>query len=129
MRSSNRSARTAVSSGVAGAVAAAVLLGVGTGPVAAKVISSVVAITVAFLGSRFYTWRHRPRGHAGREYALFFALSVLAALIQVACLVISNDVLGWGGPVADNISGNVIGMGLATAFRFWTFRRYVFQQS
>ena len=104
------------------------LLGVGTGPVAAKVISSVFAITVAFLGSRFYTWRHRPRGHAGREYALFFAFSVLAALIQVGCLVLSNDVLGLSGPVADNISGNIIGMGLATAFRFWTFRRYVFAE-
>ena len=103
------------------------LLGVGTGPVAAKVISSVFAITVAFLGSRFYTWRHRPRGHAGREYALFFAFSLLAALIQVGALVVSNDVLGLEGPVADNISGNVVGMGLATAFRFWTFRRYVFQ--
>ena len=104
------------------------LLGVGTGPVAAKVISSVFAITVAFLGSRFYTWRHRPRGHAGREYALFFAFSVLAALIQVGCLVVSGDLLGLDGPVADNISGNVIGMGLATAFRFWTFRRYVFHE-
>ena len=102
------------------------LLGFGTGPVAAKVVSSVFAITVAFLGSRFYTWRHRARGHAGREYALFFAFSVLAALIQVGCLVVSNDVLGLDGPVADNISGNVIGMGLATAFRFLTFRRYVF---
>jgi len=102
------------------------LLGVGTGPVAAKVISSVFAITVAFLGSRFYTWRHRPRGHAGREYALFFSFSVLAALIQVACLVISNDLLGLDGAIADNVSGNVVGMGLATAFRFWSFRRYVF---
>ena len=43
------------------------------------------------------------------------------------CLIVSNDALGLAGPVADNISGNVIGMGLATAFRFWTFRRYVFQ--
>ncbi len=102
------------------------LLGLGSGPVAAKVVSSVVAITVAFLGSRFYTWRHRARGHVGRESALFFAFSVRAALIQVGCLVVSNDLLGLRGPVADNISGNVIGMGLATAFRFWSFRRYVF---
>lgn len=102
------------------------LLALGAGPVAAKVVSSIFAITVAFLGSRFYTWRHRPRGHAGREYALFVAFSVLAALIQVGCLLVSNDVLGLDGPVADNVSGNVVGMALATAFRFWSFRRYVF---
>ena len=54
-------------------------------------------------------------------------LGWFSLLFQVGCLIVSNDVLGLAGPVADNISGNVIGMGLATAFRFWTFRRYVFQ--
>jgi hypothetical protein len=40
--------------------------------------------------------------------------------------VISHDVLGWTSPLADNLSANVVGMGLATAFRFWTFRSFVF---
>jgi putative flippase GtrA len=102
------------------------LLGVGTGPLWAKVVSSVFAITVAFTGSRWFTWRHRPAGHTGRQYALFFLFSVLAVGIQLGCLVVSHDLLGLTGAVADNISGNVIGMALATLFRFHTFRRYVF---
>jgi putative flippase GtrA len=103
-----------------------VLLGLGGGPVTAKVVSSVAAITTAFLGSRYYTWADRPRRDPVRQYALFFVLSVIAAGIQILTIVVANDVLGFTGPVADNISGNVVGMGLATIFRFFTFRRFVF---
>ena len=103
------------------------LLAIGTGPVTAKVISSVFAITTAFLGSRWYTWADRPRRDPVRQYGRFFVLSVIAVGIQIGTIVISNDVLGFTGPVADNIAGNVVGMGLATAFRFWTFREYVFR--
>ncbi|MCY9555887.1 GtrA family protein, partial [Paenibacillus apiarius] len=41
-------------------------------PLAAKTISTVIAATVAFLGNRFWTWRHRQRSNPAREYALFF---------------------------------------------------------
>jgi putative flippase GtrA len=104
-----------------------VLLGLGGGPVTAKVVSSVAAITTAFLGSRYYTWADRPRRDPLRQYVVFLALSVAAAGIQVAVIVIANDILGFTGPVADNVSGNVVGMGLATLFRFYTFRRFVFR--
>ena len=29
-------------------------------------------------------------------------------------------------PLADNIAANVIGLGLGTMFRFWSYRRFVF---
>jgi putative flippase GtrA len=103
-----------------------VLLGLGGGPVTAKIVSSVAAITTAFLGSRYYTWADRPRRDPVRQYALFFLLSVIAAAIQILTIVVANDVLGFTGPVADNVSGNVVGMALATIFRFFSFRRYVF---
>lgn len=91
-----------------------------------KVVSSVVAIGVAFAGSRWYTWRDRRSEHVGREYTLFLLFSVLAAGIQYLCLVVSHDLLGWTSALADNISANVVGMAIATLFRFWTFRTYVF---
>jgi putative flippase GtrA len=103
-----------------------VLLGLGGGPVTAKVVSSVAAITTAFIGSRYYTWADRPRRDPLRQYVLFFVLSIAAAGIQVLVIVIANE-LGFTGPVADNVSGNVVGMGLATLFRFFTFRRLVFR--
>jgi putative flippase GtrA len=102
------------------------LLGTATPSTWAKVVSSLAAIAVAFLGSRYFTWPERRSEQPGREYALFLAFSLVAAGIQVLCLVLSHDVLGLTGAVSDNVSGNVVGMALATAFRFWTFRTYVF---
>ena len=80
----------------------------------------------AFVGSRWFTWRHRPRAHVGREYALFVIFSALAAAVQLACLLVARHALGLTSPLADNISGNVVGMALATVLRFWTFRTFVF---
>jgi len=108
------------------AVFNALLLGTGTSSTWAKVLSSAAAIAVAFAGSRWFTWRERRSGTPGREYALFVLFSVLAALLQLACLVLSRDVLGLRSALADNVSANVVGMALATVFRFWTFRTYVF---
>ncbi|MGR6317222.1 GtrA family protein [Micromonospora soli] len=104
-------------------------------PVAAKTISTVIAATLAFLGNRFWTWRHRQRSHPAREYALFFFFNGVGLGIAVACLAISRYGLGsvWPGvfqtPLADNIASFVVGTGLGTLFRFWSYRRFVFVEA
>ena len=101
------------------------LLSAPTGHITAKVLSSIAAITVAYLGSRYYTWPgHRPA--TGHPILVFVAVSVAAATVQLGCLWLSHDILGWTGVLADNLSANIFGMGLATALRFWGFRRLVF---
>jgi putative flippase GtrA len=102
------------------------LLGFDVNPVWSKVVSSVFAIAVAFVGSRYYTWRERRSEHPVREYVLFVVFSVIAALLQVGCLWISHHAMGLTSPLADNISSNVIGMAIAMVFRFVTFRTFVF---
>jgi putative flippase GtrA len=47
-------------------------------------------------------------------------------LISVGVLWVSHYVLGFTSPLADNISANVVGLGLGTLFRFWSYRRWVF---
>lgn len=102
------------------------LLVIGTDHLSAKAVSSVAAITVAYLGSRYYTWPgQRSRGL--NPILAFAALSVAAAGVQLACLWISHDLIGWTSPLADNISANILGMGLATLLRFWGFRTFIFQ--
>jgi putative flippase GtrA len=104
----------------------ALLVGLGWAATWSKLVSSAVAIVIAFVGSRWFTWRERRSDHLAREYLLFVVFSVLAAGIQYLCLLVSHHLLGWTSALADNLSANVVGMALATAFRFWTFRTYVF---
>ena len=98
----------------------------GTAPVGAKALSSVLAVAVAFAGSRWWTWPDRSGPGLARQSALFVLFSGLAAGLQLLCLVVSRDLLGLRDAVSDNVSANVVGMALATAFRFWTFRTFVF---
>ena len=51
---------------------------------------------------------------------LFFVFNGLGMLIALACLAVSHYVLGFHSALADNISANVIGLGLAMVFRFWS---------
>ena len=95
-------------------------------PISAKVISVAVATTVAYIGNRYWTFRHRGRTNMGREYLLFFLLNGVAMLIAVACLWFTHYALGLDSPLMDNISANVIGLGLGTIFRFWSYRKWVF---
>ncbi|MFI6821826.1 GtrA family protein [Micromonospora sp. NPDC050187] len=109
--------------------------GRGIEPVTAKTISTVIAATVAFLGNRFWTWRHRQRSNPVREYALFFFFNGVGLGIAVACLAISRYGLGSIWPevfqttLADNIASFIVGTGLGTLFRFWSYRRFVFVEA
>ncbi len=130
-------AREAIKFGAVGAVAFLVDLGVfnllhGDGaslehkPLTAKVISVVVATTVAWLGNRFWTFRHRRRASARREAVLFFVFNAVGLAISLGCLGFSHYVLDMRSLLADNISANGVGLVLGTLFRFWAYRRFVF---
>ena len=97
-------------------------------PLTAKVVSVAVATTFAYFGNRYWTFRHRGRTSFGREYLLFFVLNGVGMAISVSCLWISHYLLGFTSALADNISANVIGLGLGTLFRFWSYRRWVFPE-
>lgn len=95
-------------------------------PLTAKAISVILATIIAYAGNRLWTFRNRGNLSVGRGYLLFFGLNAVAMMIAMACLGISHYVLGFTGPVADNISANVVGLALGTLFRFWSYRRFVF---
>ena len=101
-------------------------------PIFATTVSGLIAMTVAFVGNRFWTWRDRDRSGLTREYLLYFVINLVGVLIGIACLGITHYWLGSTWPIfasslADNISGKFIGVGLASLFRFWAYRRYVFR--
>jgi putative flippase GtrA len=98
-------------------------------PLTAKAISVAVATIVTYLGNRHWTWRHRERSGARREVTLFFLLNGIGLLIAVGCLAVSHYVLDLHSPLADNISANVVGLVLGMAFRFWSYRTFVFRRA
>ena len=97
-----------------------------TGPLIAKVISTSVAIASNWLGNRYWTFAPTRRPQVAREGTAFALVSIGGMLIGLACLWISHYVLGYTSVLADNISGNIIGLALGTAFRFWLYRTWVF---
>ncbi|MFD0519945.1 GtrA family protein [Paractinoplanes durhamensis] len=111
-----------------------VLLQTGVETLFAKTISTVIATTVAFTGNRFWTWRHRVHDNMARQYTMFFVLNAIGLGIGLSCLAISHYGLGqiWPAlqtPLADNISGQLVGTAVGTLFRFWSYRRFVFRDT
>ena len=97
-------------------------------PLTAKVISSVFGIVVAWLGNRYWTYAKQRRTKMHHEFAHFVAVCGIGIGISLGCLWVSHYALGFTSGVADNIAANVIGLGLATAFRFWAYRTHVFNE-
>jgi putative flippase GtrA len=97
-------------------------------PLTAKAISVAVATVVAWLGNRYCTFRRRRRVAVRRELVLFVLMNGAGMGIALACLAVSHYLLGFTSPVADNISANVVGLALGTAFRFYAYRTWVFTE-
>jgi len=98
-------------------------------PITAKAASTLVAATSSYFMNRHWTWRHRARTGVRREYTLFILLSAIALGITLGCLAFGEYVLHQDSLLARNFWGNVVGVGLAMVFRFWSFKRWVFLPS
>ena len=96
-------------------------------PLTASILSGALSILVAYFGNRHWTWKERQRSGASREITLFFIINLISLSFTVICLAISRYILGFNSAVADNISANIIGVGLGTLFRFWSYRTIVFK--
>ena len=98
----------------------------GLGPLTALVLSTAAAATCAYAGNRHWSFRQRARTGVRRELSLFFVLNAISLGLPLLCLGFSYYLLDLRGPLVTNISGNLVGTGLATLFRFWAYKRYVF---
>ena len=96
-------------------------------PLTASILSGALSILVAYFGNRHWTWKERQRSGASREITLFFIINLISLNFTVICLAISRYILGFDSAVADNISANIIGVGIGTLFRFWSYRTIVFK--
>lgn len=97
-------------------------------PITAKAASVIVATTVSYSLNRIWTFSDRARTGMVREYVLFVVLNGVAMLITLGTLWFSHYALGLTSPLADNVSANIVGLVLGTAFRFWSYRKWVFPE-
>lgn len=96
-------------------------------PLSAYVVANSVGMVISFLGIRHYVYRHRKPMGPGGGFVNYAAVNLASFVLPVGCLWFTRNVLDWNSAIADNVSGNIVGSVLATAFRFWAFRRYVFK--
>ncbi|MBT2396585.1 GtrA family protein [Streptomyces sp. ISL-100] len=95
-------------------------------------VKGLTSATSAYAGNALGTYRQRQQRAAvrvrarARQYAIFFAVNLAGALVQLLCLTACHYGLGLTSPRADTVSGAVAGMALATCLRFWGTRTLVF---
>ena len=119
--------------GIVGGIGFVVQLGVtdllhlklGVGPLTAIVIGYVVATVVTFLGNRHWAFKHRQGKGLQHETLLFVVLNVVGLGIQEAVVAIVHYGLHDTDGLAFNVA-NIVGIGLGTLFRLWSYRKWVF---
>ena len=99
--------------------------GAGLGPLTSVVIATVVATVFAFLGNKLWAFRHRTGSHVRRESVLFFVFNGIGLLIQLGVVAFVHYGLGLTDSFSYNVA-NIIGIGIATCFRLYSYRRWVF---
>jgi putative flippase GtrA len=94
--------------------------------VRASVIATVVAIAFNYVGFRYFTYRDRDKSGRTKELTLFLLFSAVGLVIENGVLYAATYGLGWDSPLQSN-TFKFLGIGIATLFRFWSYRTWVFR--
>ncbi|MFS4092670.1 GtrA family protein, partial [Streptomyces sp. AF1A] len=96
--------------------------------VRASVVATAVAVLGNYLGLRYFAYRDPGRDEGTgrrRELGLFLFFSAIGLVIENSVLYLTTYGFGWDGALAGNVS-KFFGIGIATLFRFWSYRTWVF---
>ncbi|MCX4700247.1 GtrA family protein [Streptomyces sp. NBC_01373] len=94
--------------------------------VRASVIATVVAIVFNYIGFRYFTYRDRDKSGRTKELTLFLLFSLVGLVIENGLLYVATYGFGWDSSLQSNIF-KFVGIGIATLFRFWSYRTWVFR--
>ena len=95
------------------------------GPTTATITANAIATCFAYMGNRYWAFKHRKTSNMGRETVLFIFFNVVGTLIQTAFVDGNHYLLHNTDRISLNIA-NVLGIGLATLFRLFCYRKFVF---
>ncbi|MFF2509194.1 GtrA family protein [Streptomyces sp. NPDC058067] len=94
--------------------------------VRANIIATIVAIAFNYAGFRYFTYRDRDKSGRTKELTLFLAFSAVGLVIENGVLYAAIYGFGWDSSLQRNVF-KFVGMGIATLFRFWSYRSWVFK--
>ncbi|MBV2356106.1 GtrA family protein [Streptomyces sp. J2-1] len=95
--------------------------------VRASIIATIVSIVFNYVGFRYWTYRDREKTGRTRELALFLGFSAIGLVIENGVLYLATYGFGWDTPLQSNVF-KFVGIGVATLFRFWSYRTWVFRR-
>jgi len=99
--------------------------GAGFGELVSVTIATVVATVFSFIGNKHWAFKHRKGNALRRETILFFVFNGVGLLIQLAFVAAARYGLGLKDTFSYNVA-NILGVAVATLFRLYTYRRWVF---
>jgi putative flippase GtrA len=91
-----------------------------------SVIATIVAIAFNYVGFRYFTYRDRDKSGRTKELMLFLVFSAVGLVIENGVLYVATYGFGWDSPLQSNFF-KFLGIGIATLFRFWSYRTWVFR--
>ncbi|AJT66679.1 GtrA family protein [Streptomyces chattanoogensis] len=94
--------------------------------VRASIVATVVATGTNYVGYRYFAYRDRDKQGRTKELTLFLLFSVIGLIIENGVLYTATYGFGWDGRLQSNVF-KFVGIGIATLFRFWSYRTWVFR--
>ncbi|WP_156726929.1 GtrA family protein [Streptomyces apocyni] len=94
--------------------------------VRASIVATAVAICCNYIGFRYFTYRDRDKSGRTREMSLFLLFSAAGLVIENGVLFTATYGFGWDSQLQSNIF-KFLGISIATLFRFWSYRTWVFR--
>lgn len=121
--------------GVVGAAGVLVNIGVfnlvrhntGLQTVRASIVATMVSIVFNYVGFRYFTYRDRDSAGRTKELSLFLFFSAIGLVIENGVLYLATYGFGWDSQLQSNVF-KFAGIGVATLFRFWSYRTWVFRR-
>jgi putative flippase GtrA len=114
---------------VVGAVGAILTFGIanalhGMGKYSAITVATIIATAATYAGNRWWSFSHRQGQGNTRDTVIFFVLNGVGLLIYYGCIWLIQDVGGLKGKLWYNVA-LIVGTGLGTLFRFWSYRKWI----
>ncbi|MEU2263104.1 GtrA family protein [Streptomyces sp. NPDC019645] len=94
--------------------------------VRASLLATVIAILFNYVGFRYFTYRDRDKSGRTKELTLFLLFSAVGLVIENGVLYVATYGFGWDSPLQSNFF-KFLGIAVATLFRFWSYRTWVFR--